>query len=103
MFKNDEELIDQIKKHVEHLYENESKGAAIRARIDWVEHGEKNSKYFCGLERSKHLNNVIAKLKNEEGNIVTDNNDILQCTCITDSKSSTYDGVLTIASSCAEM
>ena len=38
-----------------------------------------NSKYICGLERYKQF-------KNEEGNIITDNSEIVQlCEIITDS------------------
>ena len=33
------------------IYANKCKGAGIRARVRWMEEGEKNTKYFMNLEK----------------------------------------------------
>ena len=41
------------------LYEKKAKGYQIRSRAAWVELGEKSTKYFLGLEKSRQTNKVI--------------------------------------------
>jgi hypothetical protein len=35
------------------IYSDKAKGAQIRSRIKWVEEGEKNTKFFLGLEKAR--------------------------------------------------
>ena len=44
----------------------------------WVEHGEKNTKYFLNLEKQNYNKNVITKLKKSDGTEITDPNHILR-------------------------
>ena len=44
----------------------------------WVEHGEKNTKYFLNLEKRNYNKNVITKLKKSDGTEITDPNHILR-------------------------
>ena len=45
--------IDNAKRELEQYIETSAKGADVRSRARWVEFGEKNSKYFLGLEKKK--------------------------------------------------
>ena len=54
------------------MIEKKAKGAAIRSRAKWVEFGEKNTKYFLNLEKSRRGNKSINKIKNTKGTLVTE-------------------------------
>jgi hypothetical protein len=56
-----------LKSQVDAIYSAKSTGAQIRSRAKWIEDGEKNSKYFLGLENKRQTNNYIATLKNKSG------------------------------------
>ena len=60
----------------EEIILEESKGRQIRSGTKWIEEGEKNSKFFLGLEKSRALNNTIFEL-NVEGNSIEGESDIL--------------------------
>ena len=62
----------QTKHQLELLILEKARGAQIRAREKWIEEGEKNTKYFCSLEKSRAKKKVITRLENESGGIVTD-------------------------------
>lgn len=49
----------------------QARGAQIRSRAHWIEQGEKNTKFFLGLEKSRGNTNNITRLKCNE--VVTDN------------------------------
>jgi hypothetical protein len=59
-----------LKNQVENFYTTRAKGHQIRSRAKWVEDGEKNSKYFLGLENKRQTNNHIATVKNINGHKV---------------------------------
>ena len=65
-----------LESELNELYEMKIRGAQIRPRAEWVENGERSSKYFLGLEKQRQCNNVINKLQNKDGNIVYNENDI---------------------------
>jgi len=68
----------QIKQELEILQLDKTRGAQTRARIKWIEDGEKATQYFCSLEKSRQKKNVILKLQKENGEILMDNKDIMQ-------------------------
>ena len=49
---------------------SQSNGAMKRAKIKFIQEGEKNSKYFCQLEKSRQESKVIKELYDESGNLV---------------------------------
>ena len=59
----------QAKQELELIHLNKAKGAQLRSRIKWIEEGEKNTKYFLGLEKSKGKANTITELKRENEKI----------------------------------
>ena len=45
----------------------EAKGAGIRARVKWIEQGERSTKYFLGLEKNSVRKKEIKQLKSQNG------------------------------------
>ena len=69
--------IEEIKNELEKYTIEATKGAMIRSRARWCEEGEKHSKYFLNLEKRNHNNKTINKLQLENGNVITDSEEIL--------------------------
>ena len=69
--------IDKLEKELEQIYEQKAKGAHIRSWEKCVEFGEKNNAYFLGLEKKRQIKKSITKLLDDEGNIITNQRDIL--------------------------
>ena len=61
-----------IKKIMDQLSEQKTKGAIIRSRADWTEFGEKSSEYFFNLEKRNSGKKDINILKLDNGKITTD-------------------------------
>ena len=70
---------DNIKK-LDKIYDREVKGNFIRSRSQYLEEGEKSSRYFLNLEKKRQSENVIRKLKTNKGTHYKDV-DILRETC----------------------
>lgn len=54
-----------------------SKEAMVRARAKWLALGEHPTKYFLNLEKRNYDDRSITSLVNEQGNLVTEQKDIL--------------------------
>ena len=69
---NYNEMIDlENKKNLlQEIREKKIKGMMIRSRLQWLQDGEKPSKYFCGLENRNFVSKRMSFIE-------TDNNDIL--------------------------
>ena len=59
--------LESKKKELEILQIHKTKGAIIRSRARYVKDGEKNSKYFLNLEKSRGNCNTILSVQNENG------------------------------------
>ena len=70
--------IQDLTKQIEHLYESREMGRKIRARVQWLERGERNTKYFLGLENKRQTNNIITSIQNESGKKVYKADQILK-------------------------
>ena len=53
------------------------KGALIRSRAEWLELGEKPSKYFLNLENRNRINKMINEIKTDDNKIIKDQMKIL--------------------------
>ena len=53
-------------------------GAYIRSRAEWVEYGEKPSKYFLNLENKNRINKNIDEIKKDEHTTITEQSEILK-------------------------
>ena len=66
------ELYSQLNKSEAELnsfISSEIQGIITRARIQWVEEGERSTKYFLGLEKSAQKKKSITKLVTESSEI----------------------------------
>ena len=59
------------------MHEHRTKGAIVRSKTRWVEHGEKNTKYSLNLEKRNSAVKVIHKMKSDRDTNITDQNAIL--------------------------
>ena len=55
----------------------QTKGSMFRCRARWHEYGEKSSKYFFNLEKSRYNKRVMKSIYTPQGNEVTDPEQIL--------------------------
>ncbi|PIK62472.1 pol-like protein [Apostichopus japonicus] len=53
------------------------RGAALRSRIKWFEEGERSSKFFLNLEKSRQSKKVMRQILTDEGAIINDQDDII--------------------------
>ncbi len=61
------EKIDLIQEKVDEILDNQSKQLAQRARVQWIEKGERNNKYFLNLIKNNRKRNAITTvIKGEE-------------------------------------
>jgi len=77
----DNDLLERKEKYKELLddmYEEECKGSQIRSKVQWIEQGEKCTKFFLQLEKKRQANNVIYEVIDDSGNIVNDNLEVLK-------------------------
>ena len=61
---------------LEKLREPNIRGMMVRSRANWVEHGEKPSKYFCQLEKRHYTSRIINRLE-IDGKVVSNPKEIL--------------------------
>ena len=71
-------LISKYKAEIEIIEKVRAKGAQIRAQTKYIEEGEKNTKLFLALEKSRSECNTITSLKNSEGGKIKGEQDILE-------------------------
>ena len=67
-----------LQSQLETLYDHRAKGIILRSKINKVEFGEKNSKYFLNLEKSNSQTKHIKKLLSDSGETITDQSTILK-------------------------
>lgn len=60
----------------------EAQGAQIRSRAKWVEDCEKSTAYFFQLERVRQENSVIKQIKTMEGELVSEDEKILETAAV---------------------
>ena len=70
-------LFDNLKKQLEVIYEHKGRAAMFRSKCWWIEQGERPTKYFFNLEKKNYNKKVIAEIETENGEYITDKNQIL--------------------------
>lgn len=69
--------LEELKGEYDSMYDYITRGKIIRSKATWYEKGEKNNKYFLGLEKSRNKKNCIRKLVNKRGQTVTNSKAIM--------------------------
>lgn len=75
----DETSVDELeikKQELEQLRSKKVKGKLVRSRIQWIEEGEKPTRYFCGLESRNFMSKIIPKVQ-KDNEVITNQQDIL--------------------------
>ena len=49
----------------------------LRSKANWIEYGEKPTKYFCSLEKRNYINKNVKKIVDPSGNIYIEQTEIL--------------------------
>ena len=57
---------------VDKITSDELQGNIIRSRVNWTEKGERSTKYFFGLEKSKGKKKTLTKISSNNGNLLYD-------------------------------
>ena len=70
-----------LENQLDELYNVKTKGAQIRSKAKWINEGEKNTKFFLGLEKSHQTFNVIKELKTSDGRTAKSENEVLGEMC----------------------
>ena len=70
--------IEKKKSDLKILRQEKMRGHYIRSKMQWIEEGEKPSKYFINLETKNFVNKTIPKLVNNEGVVIDNQKQILE-------------------------
>lgn len=62
---------------LEAIRKKKMQGQCIRAKIKWIEDGEKPSKYFTALESRNYIRKQISQVVKDDGQVVSDQFKIL--------------------------
>ena len=71
------DMLDLKKEKLIELRNKKIDGQIIRSRINWLQDGEKPSKYFCSLENKNYLEKTIQKLKTKSNKVINNQKEIL--------------------------
>ena len=71
------ELRETLLSRLQSIRKEKLAGTVLRSRARWIDEGEVNSKYFCGLEKRNFVRKTISKVV-EKGNTFSDNGSILE-------------------------
>ena len=53
------------------------RGVLVRSRAQWIQEGEKPTKYFCNLENKNFVSKTMLKLKSKDNKILNNHDDII--------------------------
>ena len=69
--------LEKVKGEYDFMHDYITRGNIVRSKATWYEKGDKNNKYFLGLEKSRNTKNCIRKLVNKHGQTVIDSKAIM--------------------------
>jgi exonuclease III len=69
--------LDQYKEELFKIRQKKVEGMIIRSRARWIGDGEKNSSYFCRLEKRNYVQKAMNILEKEDGTILVEHNAIV--------------------------
>ena len=77
-YPQDSDTLEDKKKELEKIRDIAIQGTVIRSRAQWLNEGERPSKYFCSLEKYNYAEKTIRCVKLDSGKKITDQKDILK-------------------------
>ena len=75
--KENQELFAKAKLELEIAWNKKTEGAKVRSKEQWIQEGEKNTKYFLNLEKRNVVNKTITSLRKSDGSVITDQDELL--------------------------
>ena len=72
------ELLQRKRNELQDIRNKKMEGVKIRSRARWISDGEKVTKYFCNLENRNFVSKCMNSLKNKEGEIISEQSEILK-------------------------
>ena len=75
-FIQNEQLYD-MKRELEKIREKKMQGVMIRAKAQWIQEGEKPTKYFCNLENQNFISKSMVKLLSKNNVELIEQDDII--------------------------
>ena len=73
----DQSTIEEKKNELESFRSEKLKGVMIRSRAQWLNEGEKPSKYLSSLEKHSYTEKTVRKIITDSGSVLTNQKDIL--------------------------
>ena len=77
----DDDNVEQLEILKTELYDirnDKLKGHMIRSKAQYIDQGEKPTKYFCGLEKHNNTSEIIGQVEKEDGSIIVNQTEILK-------------------------
>ncbi|PPD67276.1 hypothetical protein GOBAR_DD35845 [Gossypium barbadense] len=69
-------MLKEYRRRLNHLYDREERYWEQKSRVQWLKEGDRNTKYFHAKAIGRLKKNSIEKIKDENGNWVTDSKEI---------------------------
>ena len=76
--KEDAIQINNCKDKLKNIREKRMEGVLLRSRARWIADGEKNTKYFCNLEKRHFISKSLPKLIDKYDKVLTNQEDIVR-------------------------
>ena len=68
--------LNTVQEKLNSIHSSEIQGIITRAKAQWVEEGERSTRYFLGLEKFKQQKKSISKLRNDQGEFIMEQDSI---------------------------
>ena len=75
---NNIEQLEILKTELCDIRHDKLKGSMIRSKAQYIDQGEKPTKYFCGSEKHNHTSKIIGQIEKEDGSIIVNQTDTLK-------------------------
>ena len=75
---NSTEQVENLKTELYDIRYEKLKGQMIRSKAQYIDQGEKPTKYFCRLEKHNYVSKIIGQLEKDDGTILTEQQEILK-------------------------
>ena len=72
------EQLEILKTELFDIRNDKLKGHMIRSKAQYIDKGEKPTKYFCGLEKHNYTSKIIGQVEKEDGSIIVNQTEVLK-------------------------
>ena len=70
--------LDVLKTELQDIRQEKLKDNLIRSRAEYIDKGERSTKYFCGLEKHNYISKTMQSLKKDDGTVLIEQDAILK-------------------------